>query len=353
MKTAQIVCLVALVATACGSGPGPIAKTSPATSASPSALSSTPTPTGSPVSSPKSSPTVTGSATATLRCRLPISATAYPGEPPGGWITFPGGKFVRDPASQRDRSGYHLPSYDRAIGAWVPVEYENVSPDGASYVLYRDATTAVPNALYLVDARTGTRRLMPSAQANTKWELVLDYASEGVYLAAPGWGMAPPAAGLWLLDPKSGAIRLINDSHIWSKVSGGIAWSIESVTNNGAAYYKVYRLDLRTGQTASWYETKTAIRPLSPTPEGGLMTIYGQVGSYHIAVITAPKTYVSLKVPADFKLGDAHMTRPGVWLGLTDGIALYTKAEGIRVMAHSAGYVQGGFGFYEAAGGCW
>ncbi|TMB86787.1 MAG: hypothetical protein E6J37_12120 [Chloroflexi bacterium] len=74
------------------------------------------------------------------------------------------------------------------------------------------------------------------------------------------------------------------------------------------------------------------------------MTIYGQVGSYHIAVITAPKTYVSLKVPADFKLGDAHMTRPGVWLGLTDGIALYTK---------SAGYVQGGFGFYEAAGGCW
>jgi hypothetical protein len=131
------------------------------------------------------------------------------------------------------------------------VEYESVAPDGAHYVLYHDWTTQEPNALYLVDARTGNRRLMPAAQTLTTWEVVLDYAIEGVYLAAPGYGMAPPVPGLWLLDPKTGGIRLINNSHAWDKVAGGAAWSIEPRTND-ASSYRVYRLDLRTGQVATW-----------------------------------------------------------------------------------------------------
>ena len=140
MKKSQILCLLALMATACGgASAGTAVQGSPSASISPSAFSSTPTPSRSPVATPKTSPSPVISSTATLRCRLPISATANANEPPGGWITFPGGKFVRDPASLRNRSGSHLPSYDRAIGAWVPVEYENVSPDGSSYVLYHDA----------------------------------------------------------------------------------------------------------------------------------------------------------------------------------------------------------------------
>lgn len=350
MKTPQLLCLLAMLASACGSNPGPAAQSS--SSASPSAVSSSPTPSASPVASPKASPKPSPAATATLKCRLPITASANAGDPPGGWLTFPGATFGRDKGSLRFQSPAHFPSYDRAIGAWVPVEYENVAPDGASYVLYRDWTTEAPNALYLVDARTGNRRLMPSAQTLTTWQLVLDYASEGVYLAAPGWGMAQPTPGLWLLDPKTGAIRLINDSHVWFKVAAGAAWSIEPWTE-GAASYKVYRLDLSTGQVATWYETKTAIRPLSSTAEGGLMVINGGVGTYQIAVIPAPKTYVPLRVPADFKLTTVHLAHPGVWLGLTDGIALYTKAEGIRVMAHTSGTFPNGTWFMDAAGGCW
>ncbi len=164
--------------------------------------------------------------------------------------------------------------------------------------------------------------------------------------------MAPPVPGLWLLDPKTGGIRLIDGSHVWVKVAVGAAWSIEPFAP-GAASYKVYRLDLRTGQVATWYETKTAIRPLSPTPEGGLLIVYGEVGSIHLAVLTEPNVYLPLNVPSDLKLGNARLARPGVWLSLTDGIALYTKTEGVRVMASSAGYVPGGFGYYDAAGGCW
>jgi len=233
------------------------------------------------------------------------------------------------------------------------VEFENLAPDGATYVLFNEYSTEVPNAFYLVDARTGTRRLIPSGQGpGNEWYAVLQYSSEGIYLAAPGAGMAYPVPGLWLMDPKTGGVRLIDRSHIWFKVGGGAAWSIEPWAP-GAASYKLYRLDLQTGQITTWYETTTAIRPLSPTPEGGLLVVSGEVGSYRLAVGSEPNVLIPLEVPPDFKLGNARMTRPGVWLSLTDGIALYTKAEGIRIMASSAGYVPGGFGFYDAAGDCW
>ena len=230
----------------------------------------------------------------------------------------------------------------------MPVEYEKVSPDGTSYVLSDDPDTEVPNAFYLVGAKTGTRRLIPPG--HMPGYAVLDYASEGIYLASPGAGMALPVPGLWLLDPKTGDTRLIDNTHIWFKAASGAAWSIEPWAP-GAASYKVYRLDLRTGQIATWYETKTAIRPVSPTAEGGLMVVDGVVGSYHLGVLTAPKTYVPVRVPAKFDVGTARLARPGVWLSQLNGIALYTKAEGVRIMAVSAGDVP--FAFFDAAGGCW
>jgi hypothetical protein len=41
--------------------------------------------------------------TASLNCRLPVISPYTPGVPPGGWITFPGGQFARDPASLANR----------------------------------------------------------------------------------------------------------------------------------------------------------------------------------------------------------------------------------------------------------
>ena len=83
------------------------------------------------------------------------------------------------------------------------------------------------------------------------------------------------------------------------------------------------------------------------------MVAYGEVGSYHLAVLTGPKTYVPLNIPASFDVSSARLARPGVWLSQLNGIALYTKAEGIRIMALSVRDMPGGFGFYYAAGGCW
>ncbi len=85
------------------------------------------------------SATVSPDARASLSCRLPVISPTTPGDPvPGGWITFPSGNFERDPASLPIRLQAHVPSYDRAIKAWLPVEYRYVAPSGASYILTGD-----------------------------------------------------------------------------------------------------------------------------------------------------------------------------------------------------------------------
>src|SRR5579864_3887616 len=128
------------------------------------------------------------SAPTTLSCRLPVISPTTGSEPPGGWISFPGGQFTRDPASLPGRLESHVPSFDRATGRWVPVEANNVAPDGATYVLHGDPSLPT-NGFYLVDARTGVRRLVLSEdgppQALGSWTVV-KYAREGVYLWSTG-----------------------------------------------------------------------------------------------------------------------------------------------------------------------
>lgn len=79
----------------------------------------------------------------------------------------------------------HLPSYDRVIGAWVPVEPEYVAPDGASYILHNESTLGNDKSdyFYLVDAKTGNRRLLLPKEGpmlGAYWTVV-NYASEGIY----------------------------------------------------------------------------------------------------------------------------------------------------------------------------
>ena len=100
-----------------------------------------------------SAPAASPSTISTLSCRLPvISPTTADSEAPGGWLTFPSGNFARDPASHAGRLNNHVPSYDRAFGRWVPVEYPDVAPDGTRYILHNDRS--VGNDFYVVDVRT-------------------------------------------------------------------------------------------------------------------------------------------------------------------------------------------------------
>jgi hypothetical protein len=284
----------------------------------------------------------------TLRCRLPVISPTTPGVPPGGWITFPGGGFERDPASLPGRLNAHVPSYDRAIRAWLPVESRYVAPDGGSYILTNDVSLPDPSAFYLVDVKTGTRRFVLGGdgppQAPSSWAVVA-YTSAGVYLWSVGIETVP---GLWLLDPATGKVRLIDGSHYWRMVAAGVAWALDPQGAGAGVKQAVYRLDISSGRVERWYETDKPISMLSPDTNGHVLVVIGEDSAPQLGLLVGPDHLQPLTVPTDFPLvADGYLQHPGVWLSFRlGGLALYTPADGVRIVTRRTD-------IFDVAGGCW
>ena len=341
MRNGQILCVLALIGSAaCTPGLQQASHTPSPAATSPRAI-------GYPSASPSAA------TDSTLTCRLPVISPTTSAEPvPGGWIYFPGGQFIRDPASLPGRLLGHVPSYDIAIGGWVPVELKNVAPDGATYVLHGDPSLPKPSGFYIADAATGTRKLILAAdgppQAPASWD-VIDFASAGIYLSSNGIKTVP---GLWLLDPHNGSVSLVEGSHYWSTIAVGSAWAVDPTggTTAETQTYKVYRLDLRTREVSTWYQGPTPIRLLSPTPDGDLLVAFGPYGSERLELLAAPNQLVQVALPPDLPfvpISYAYLAHPGVWLPLpAGGIALYMKGEGVKIMTRSTNV-------FDVAGGCW
>lgn len=318
---------------------------------SPSAAGSAGTSTAPSQSTKPTGPPSPVAASFNLECHLPV-VTQVGTAMVRGWVTFPSATFAPDLASLRNPSAEHMPSYDRAIGAWVPVERNYVAPDGAHYVLPLSGPAVNPpigHAMYIVDAKTGSRRLILSSAgpgSGRYWSGYADFEAEGIYLSALGGGSDVPqqVPGLWLLDPKTGAVRLVDGGRIWESIGGGFAWALDYPSVVGGTLYKVYRLDLATGQGTSWYESKTSLRPLSATSEGELLVGYGESG---FAVLGASHRLTVLNSPPINDFGSI-LAKPGVWIAITSGVALYIRDAGIKVMARSK---SGNVIF--PAGGCW
>jgi hypothetical protein len=289
----------------------------------------------------------TAKPTPSLSCRLPVISPANQGVPPGGWITFPGGNFERDPASLPIRLQAHVPSYDRAIKAWLPVEYRYVAPDGGSYILTADASLPDAGAFYLVDVKTGTRRMILGGygppQAPGSWTVV-DYATAGVYLWSAGIQTVP---GLWLLDPTTGKVRLVDGSHYWRMEAAGVAWALDPQGPGPGVKQAVYRLDIASGRVERWYETDSAIYMLSPDSDGHVLVVIGDDSPPRLGLLTGPDKLQRLTLPPDFPaVSDGYLRNPGVWLALRGGgLALYAATEGVRIMTRQTD-------IFDVAGGC-
>ena len=292
-------------------------------------------------------------ATASLSCRLPVISPYEPGVPPGGWITFPGGQFERDPATLANRLNAHVPSYDRAIKAWVPVEYRYVAPSGDSYILTNDAALPDPSAFYLVDVRTGTRRLVLGdgpPQAPGSW-MVVNFAGAGVYLWSAGIQTVP---GLWLLDPGTGKVRLVDGSHYWRMVVNGVAWALDPEPSSGSSQKQgVFRLDIASGHVERWYEADlpaagpSPVSMLSPDADGHVLIEIGGDSAPRLGLVVGPGQFRPLDVPVGFPVvNDGYLQNPGVWLSLGGGgLALYTASDGVRIMTRQTD-------IFDVAGGC-
>jgi hypothetical protein len=312
------------------------------------AVSTSPTPTTTSPTASRPSPSPPVAQPYNLTCRLPVVAQTQGGVE-RGWITSPGGQYLRDDGAVANFSDgtvanyystEHMPSYDWGVGVWVPAEQEYVSPDGSDYVVQIDSRSKLPTGFYLVDAKTGSKRLIQSAQGPSRgisWTL-LAYQHEGIYLGALGAaGDAPTEVpGLWLLDPGTGSVRLIDQSHIWNEIGGGVAWAVDAPPN-AIGTWTVYWLDLTTGRVNKSYASDDFGGFVAPTPEGDVL-VRGRAngGAERIFRLTTTDQLLPIALPIDFGLDyGGQVAEPGVWMPFATGVALYTKASGLQVMAQS------------------
>jgi hypothetical protein len=231
----------------------------------------------------------------------------------------------------------------------LPVEYQEVAPDGLSYILHGDpiiSPPADPAAFYLVDVKTGKRQQVLGAgppQAPGSWQ-VIDYTSAGIYLWSAG---IQPVPGLWLLNPVTGGVRQIDNHAFWSIVGPDAAWSTTNVSPG--APEDLLRLDLQSHRIASWFRSTANIVVFAADPDGGVLIGLQQAdGTLQLGRVSGPDTFEPFAVPANFPTVDAAYVRhPGVWLALRGGgLALYTHRSGIQWLTRSPS-------IFDVAGGCW
>jgi hypothetical protein len=235
---------------------------------------------------------------------------------------------VRDPASAIEIPNQTLPSYDWPLKRWVPVDSVNVSPDGSAYL----------DRGYLVDAATGTKRVLSSTPLPGD---IVAFTSEGIYLSNRG---IQPAPGLWILDPATGTVRMVHGSERnagWSLVSHGAAWAVAEFPPSQT----VLRLDLTSGQVTTWYHFPAPGNLQTIDTRGEpIVSLLGDTSK--IGMVTGPEQFSEMRLPVD--AFDAYLAEPGIWLPLRGrtGIELYTPEKGVRLLSTTAEII-------GVAGGCY
>ncbi len=210
-----------------------------------------------------------------------------------------------------------------------------------------------PSAFYLVDVRTGTRRLV--------------------------LGTGPPQApGSWigrqLCRRRRLSLECRNTDSARAMVAGSRNWQgpacrrepllahgsqrcgvgpILSLRRDRAKSKVVFRLDIASGHVERWYEADlpvadpSPVSMLSPDADGHVLIEIGGDSAPRLGLVVGPDQFRPLDVPVGFPVvSDAYLQNPGVWLSLRGGgLALYTASDGVRIMTRQTD-------IFDLAGGC-
>lgn len=210
-----------------------------------------------------------------LDCSLPVSLNdpaagdRYIGALHGGFVSFPSGDVRDDPTSELAASSTRITTvskpvlhgvwpgtvFDWPAGRWVPANSPQVlSPDGSAYV-YSEDTLDTPGPIATTTLRVVTvssgndRRLYSKGQTDTP----IAWTKDGIYVVQAYYEVT--STGLRLLDPATGAERVITTSGTWGIISNGAAWGTNPNVSliSGYSPRTVNRLDLATGKITTWY----------------------------------------------------------------------------------------------------
>ncbi|TMC35943.1 MAG: hypothetical protein E6J28_11210 [Chloroflexi bacterium] len=292
------------------------------------------------------------------RCTLPVMVGGNENTPAQGELFDvrtaqilydTSGVFVHDPVASGVRTsappglpGMSAGYYDRAMGRWLPVSGAGqVSPDGSRYA-YIPVEPIPRTEVRVVDVQSGREKVWKIRP--DFWD-VMAFTQRGIYLHAGYEGIG---AGLYLLDPDSGAFKALFTDFAVSVVDGDAAWlmyrnpadKLPDVSAMGGATNEVRRRDLATGKTDVWlYRPGTNIGVVATANGKPIVSIYdGPTSSYWI--MSAPNQVQRMDFPftsARYAYlrgfsGDAN----GVWVGSDEGVYLWTQRTGGVLMTDQA-----------------
>jgi hypothetical protein len=241
-----------------------------------------------------------------------------------------------------------------------------VSNDGTRYA-YAEGNAFLQNAVgrvHVVDLKTRADRVI--YQGSTVYSVV-DFAGEGIYLS----GAAPEGAphGLWLMNPATGAVRLISRTIEDPHIGGGAAWGVDfnaadpSPGPGGLAgpRNRVLRLDLKTGAITYWfYRPGTNLYVAGLNAGGHPFVVVGSPGDsvateiQDLWLVTSPTTSTKLYAgtasghwPSRLAAIDSH----GMWFSsssyqTTGGVVWLYTGGAIRIVASP------NLDYLQVAGGC-
>jgi hypothetical protein len=301
-----------------------ISACSSSTAASPKAVSSAPA-AASPVavSQPSPTPTSPPSVDVGLNCRVPVEQ--------GGFLTFPGGTFVADPASAVGIPGVAREgiSYSVRFRRWLPVPLAFVSPDGSHYAYARsDAGTS---DVHFVDIASGSEVVL--AKVTGAYWVVVGFDSEGVLMRRGDGG---DNVGLWVLDVRTGSYRQIVFQGKWT-VAGGAAWG----WNTASDISRLYRVNLPDGFKSVWWSRGVIL--LGVDSKGAPFVVDGIVGTLYVVTRPEEPTVISYNggSAADLRLGHGMGDGDSMWFSGAGAVYRYSPTTGLRRVADGAYYVAG------------
>jgi hypothetical protein len=288
---------------------------------------------------------------ADLTCRLPISSN-QPGS--GGFVGFPSASFTSDPTSNTSDAqhyGYGGLTYDRAVGKWLSVPRQAVTPDGARFVYWsgQQADFHVVNASTHAETAIGPRLNGPAWQAASAarqnwasggppWGL-LEASSDGVY-ATPPYGAVN--GGLWFFPYTGTSERQIATFGYWQAVGGGAGWGTRAPTVPQGATVSIVRVDLTSGVSTDWFSQNGEAAVVSGFDSSGHPVIVTSTESdFQVWLVDGPQHGTQLlnlpkeepkpgygsDLPVQSVVGDAT----GVWIAASDGLYLYRNGRTQKV----------------------
>jgi hypothetical protein len=307
----------------------------------------------------------------TFSCRLPVVWSPYqPGsaqpENEWGFVTFPGATISVEanplPKAVPFQIGWWPGlSYDRAVGHWLPVSRNAVSPDGFRYV-YAEYDPAGPSddkavhansgRVHIVDVRSGLDRVIFTGSPSFG---VVNLSADTVYLTQVGYGYVPTARGLYRLDPNGGVPQLMSgadrqtDPGSWTLVGQDAGWAVDfasgGVDRMGGGN-ELIRHDLRTNATEVWMTTATnnvlwivgidtAGHPIVVT--GPYSTTSPETDDLVVSLVTAVGTSTKIREGPDAPGNSGVVDKHGVWMSGVQAVWLYQQDGSLLRFSVSTG----------------